>query len=300
MERWIEVEFHLSGELADPVAELLIRLAPEGVAVEQDPAALDGAVRLRAWLPNDQALPSRQRALEEGLWHLSQIQPIPQPTFRAIPEVSWSDAWRDLHHPLPVGARLVVLPPWAQAPEGSRLPICIEPGMAFGTGSHPTTRHCLEALETLLRPGALAADLGCGSGILSIAAAKLGARRVLAYDTDPAAVAAALENAVRNSVEGLVQVEQGSLAQLRAYPAVQQGELEMLVANIHAGALEQLLSQGLGDCVAPAGIVVLSGILEEQAEPLVASAAAGGLALQEIRSEGDWRTLILERKPPLG
>ena len=300
MEHWIEVEFLLSGELADPVAELLTRLAPEGVAVEQDPAALDGAVRLRAWLPNDQAFPSRRRALEEGLWHLSQIQPIPQPTFRAIPDVIWSDAWRDLHHPLPVGARLVVLPPWAQVPEGPRLPIRIEPGMAFGTGTHPTTRQCLEVLETLLRPGALAADLGCGSGILSIAAAKLGARRVLAYDTDPAAVAAALENAVRNSVEALVQVEQGSLAQLRTHPAVQQEELEMLVANIHAGALEQLLSQGLGDCVAPAGIVVLSGILEEQAEPLVAAAAAGGLALQETRSEGDWRTLILERKPPLG
>ena len=300
MERWIEVEFHLSGELADPVAELLTRLAPEGVALEQDPAAPDGAVRLRAWLPNDQALPSRRLALEEGLWHLSQIQPIPPPTFRAIPDVSWSDAWRDLHHPLPVGARLVVLPPWAQAPEGPRLPICIEPGMAFGTGSHPTTRQCLEALETLLRPGALTADLGCGSGILSIAAAKLGARRVLAYDTDPLAVAAAQENAVRNSVEALVQVELGSLTQLRAHPAVQQGELELLVANIYAGALEQLLSQGMGDCVAPAGIVVLSGILEEQAEPLVASATAGGLALQETRSDGDWRTLILERKPPLG
>jgi ribosomal protein L11 methyltransferase len=298
MQRWIEVEFNLAGELAEPVAELLVRLAPQGVAVERDPAAAGDTVRLRAWLPDDPALPTRQRELEEGLWHLSQIQPIPEPSFRTIPQEGWSDAWRDLHHPLPVGKRLLVLPPWATAPDDSRLALRIEPGMAFGTGTHPTTRHCLEYLEGLVQPGMLVADLGCGSGILGIAAARLGARQVLAYDSDPEAVAAARENAVRNGVEHVLHIQLGSLADLRVQPAVQHAEVHLLVANIHAGALEQMLAQGLGEIVARSGRIVLSGILEDQAEALVAAAEAGGLALVADRSEGDWRTLLLERKPP--
>jgi ribosomal protein L11 methyltransferase len=300
MERWIEVEFHLSAELADPVAELLTRLAPRGVALEEDPTHRDRAVRLRAWLPDDPELPARRRSLEEGLWHLSQIRPIPQPSFRTIPEEVWSDAWRDLHRPLLVGERLVVLPPWAEVPAGSRLPVRIEPGMAFGTGSHPTTRHCLEALEAHLRPGGLAADLGCGSGILAIAAAKLGAARVLAYDVDPQAVAAARENAVRNEVADALEIQPGSLAELSAHPEVQHGGLQLLVANIHAEVLEGMLGGGLAECLPPGGRAVLSGILDDQAGPILERAAAGGLGLSEVRQEGDWRTLILERKPPLG
>lgn len=299
MQRWIEVEFNLAGELAEPVAELLVRLAPQGVAVERDPNAAGDTVRLRAWLPDDSGLPARRQALDEGLWHLGQIQPIPEPSFRTIPQVGWSDAWRDLHHPLPVGSRLLVLPPWATAPDDSRLALRIEPGMAFGTGTHPTTRHCLEYLEALVRPGMLVADLGCGSGILGITAARLGARQVLAYDTDPEAVAAARENAARNAVEGVLQIQPGSLAELRAHPAVRRGELQLLVANIYAGALEQMLAQGLAEVVAGSGQVVLSGILEDQADGLVAAAEAGGLTLRESRAEADWRTLLLKRKPPL-
>lgn len=302
MAKWIEVDFHLPGELAEPVAELLRRLAPKGVAVEQDGQAAgipDSPVRLRAWLPDDETLPSRRQALEQGLWHLSQIRPIPDPEYRVIPEIGWSDAWRDLHHPLPIGERLVVLPPWAETPAGARIPITIEPGMAFGTGSHPTTRHCLEVLQTLVQPGDLVADLGCGSGILSIAAAKLGARRALAYDTDPLAVEAARENAGRNGVAQQLHIELGSLAELRAHPALQHGLPRLLMANIYAGALEDLLEQGLAEAVQPSGEVVLSGILEEQAAELRRRAAAGGLRLLRELSGGDWRTLVLERKLPL-
>lgn len=302
MANWLEIDFYLPSELVEPVAELLRRLAPKGVAVEQDERAAelpDSSVRLRAWLPDDENLASRRQALEEGLWHLSRIQPIPDPDYRVIPEVVWSDSWRDLHHPLSIGQRLLVTPPWAQPPADSRIRITIEPGMAFGTGSHPTTRACLETLETLVQPGVLLADLGCGSGILSIAAAKLGARLALAYDTDPLAIDAARENAERNGVAGQLDIELGSLAQLRAHPALQQGLPQLLVANIHAGALTELLEEGLAEAVQPSGTVVLSGILEEQAEDLIRRAAGRGLHLQRELIGGDWRTLVLECKLPL-
>ena len=120
---------------------------------------------MRAFLPVDEQLEIRRTRIEEGLWHLSQIIPIPSPTFHPIEEENWSDSWKARYRPIPIGERLLIQPSWLPPAESDRLIIFIDPGQAFGTGTHPSTRLCLAALEEHLLPGDAVFDLGCGSGI---------------------------------------------------------------------------------------------------------------------------------------
>ena len=160
-------------------------------------------VIVKTYLPLDGTAGEAQRRLEEGLWHLGQIYPIPDPVIRELAEEDWAEAWKQQYHLLRVGRRIVIVPAWeAYAPAPGEVVIRLEPGMAFGTGLHPTTRLCLEALEAHLAPGCTVLDVGTGSGVLAIAAAKLGARSVLALDADPVAVSVARENVALNGVAG--------------------------------------------------------------------------------------------------
>lgn len=318
---WLEISLHLDGELVEPATELLTRIAPTGLVVE--PFG-DGHL-LRAWIPQDDQTESRKNLLERGLWHLSQITPFPQPRYREIPERDWEAVWRGQYRPLPVGDRLLIQPivpregrsasvsglpdtgseaaspssPWSDAfelitdpdglaPDPDRLTIYLEPGMAFGTGTHPTTRHCLELLEQRVRPGDRVLDLGCGSGVLAIAAVRLGAGSVLGVDIDADAVALARRNLAHNDLSEQVRIEAGSLA------AVPTGaQFDLIVGNIHAAVIEQLLQEQIGARLDEAGTLILAGILDDQLAGIEGHAAQAGLQLEEQRASGDWRTLVL-------
>jgi ribosomal protein L11 methyltransferase len=289
------------------VADVLARVAPHGVVLERerlDPESpdsrLSGTVVVRAFLPEDENLEAARRRIEEGLWHLGQIQPIPQPKYLRVADTDWNALWKASYGPTPIGERLQIVPVWVDAPPGPRATVWIDPGMAFGTGTHPTTRMCLEILEEILRPGQLVADLGCGSGILSFAAAKLGARRVLACDIDPQAVAASEEGARRNGVAETVDVFRGSLDDLRERAETKALGIDILLANLLAPILLDLLPRRLGGNVRPGGRLVLSGILAEQAEEVIEMALRHGLRPIETRQDGDWRALVLESPPPRG
>jgi ribosomal protein L11 methyltransferase len=253
-------------------------------------------VVVRAYLPADAALDTTRARLEEGLWHLGRILPLPAPTYKSIAETDWSESWKANFKPLRIGRRLVVVPAWlseSPAVDLSRddVPIVLDPGMAFGTGTHPTTQLCLAAVERHLRPGQKVIDLGAGSGILSIAAAKLGSGPVLAYDIDAEAVRVAGENAALNGVAERLRVERGSLAELLAA-----GESAPLVlANILARVLVDLFDQGLARLVDPAGLMVLSGILEAQAYEVRAALQRGGLTLAAQEQIEDWVAIIARR-----
>jgi len=275
----------LQADLAEPAVELLGRLAPNGVAVEM----LDESVRVRAWLPDDSALPDRRRQLDEGLWHLSQIQPLPVPEFRLVEEEPWEVAWKEHYQPLEIGERLQILPSWMKQEGGSRIPIYLEPGMAFGTGAHTTTRHCLEALELFVANGDSVADLGCGSGILAITAARLGAGEVVALDTDPQAVQLARENVLLNEVAGRVRVVHGSMPELEGTSSKQ-----LIVANIRAFALEEFIQTGISHYLTSGGRVVMSGILEDQLNSLVEKGNMNDLQVERIVETGDWRSVVFE------
>ncbi|MEW6568528.1 MAG: 50S ribosomal protein L11 methyltransferase [Chloroflexota bacterium] len=303
--RWLQVAITLDGELAEPVADLLARLAPGGVALEsariednQDEGQPVGPVTVRAFLPEDDALPERRRQLEERLWHLSQICPLPSPSYTPLEDSDWSEAWKAHYRPLAVGRRLLILPAWLSAEPGDRLPLLLDPGMAFGTGTHPTTQLMLTALEDYLRPGDPVADLGCGSGVLSIAAVLLGAASVLALDIDEEAIALTRQNAARNGVTDRIRVEHGSHDLLRRPDLAPPGGFPLVLANILASVLERMLQQGLVEAVRPRGRLLLSGILEAQAESLQRLAVHSGLRLVETRSQEDWRLLVLERRLP--
>lgn len=276
----------LQADLAEPVAELLSRVAPNGVAMEM----LQGSVRIRAWLPDDGALRDRRRQLDEGLWHLSQIQPFPTPGFKLVEEEPWEVVWKDNYQPLEIGERIQILPSWMDHEDSTRFPIYLEPGMAFGTGAHTTTRHCLEALELLVREGDKVGDLGCGSGILAIAAAHLGAGEVVGIDVDQQAVMLAQENVQRNGVSDRVQIMRGSLAELEGLSPFQ-----LIVANIRASVLEEFMQAGISRHITANGRVVMSGILEEQIDSLLEQGENYDLIAERTMETGDWRSIVFAK-----
>ena len=287
---WLEVSLRLQAELAEPAAELLGRLAPNGVAIEPEDA-LGRRVLVRAWFPADGLLSDRRRKLKEGLWHLGQIQAFPAPVISEVVDQDWTEAWKRDYRPLTIGRRLMVLPTWSTADPGERLAIYLEPGMAFGTGAHPTTRHCLVAIEQHLRPGQSVIDLGCGSGILAIAAARLGASRVSAFDVDPLAIELARLNVRHNGLVGTVDVSLGSIP---PHETDTLEPVELLIANIHADTHIQLLQAGLADWVRPGGRILLSGLLTTDLPSLEAAARAARLRLVETLATDDWRSLLFD------
>lgn len=174
-------------------------------------------------------------------------------------------------------------------PDPDRVTIYLEPGMAFGTGTHPTTRACLELLEQRIKPGDVVLDLGCGSGVLAFAAARLGAQSVLALDIDSGAIELARSNLRHNELESVVHIKLGSLAGLPA-----EAEYSLIAANIHAAEIKRLLEQGLASRLTDQGRLILSGILEEQAAEIESAAVAHGLEIDQRHQLGDWTTLVLQ------
>ena len=299
---WLEITVTVDAEAAEAVAETLARYAPDGVAIEQraceiEPGAewspngpLEPTVSVRAYLPMDAEIDSQRRQVEQALWHLRQIVPFPEPSFNEIKPEDWENAWKEHYHVLRVGSRFVIKPSWR---EHASLPgdvvIELDPGMAFGTGLHPTTQMCLGAIERHMPSGARAIDLGAGSGILAIAAAKLGAALVLALDVDPVAVEAARENARRNQVEDGVRVEAGSLGAARQ-------TFDFALVNILAKTIIQLCDEGLAEIVGPSGLMVLAGLIDAQEDEVRDTLARVGLSVIDRMQAKDWVGLVCRRE----
>ena len=234
-ETWIEASLVVDGEMAEAVSEVLARFVSGGVVIESTQIADDvegegavvGPLRVCGYLPVDGLLEEKKQNILVALWHLSQIRPLPELEFKSVAELDWSELWKQHFHPVPIGKRLLIIPTWMDFAAGERTVVKIDPGMAFGTGTHPTTQLCLGRLEDLLDPLLIGApaegksqqtmiDLGCGSGILGIAAVKLGVSHALGVDLDPEAVEAARQNSVVNDVGNRLDFFVGSLAEIKA------------------------------------------------------------------------------------
>ena len=307
---WLEVSLLVNGELAEAVADVLARFAPNGVVTEstgvkyvdeENIGVTVGPISVRAYLEvNDQLEETRQK-LEESLFYLGMIQPLPAPTYKNIADQNWMEAWKEHYKPIPIGKRLMIVPAWMDSPEPTRIPIKIDPGMAFGTGTHPTTQLCLELIESwfadsspVTRHPSPVIDIGCGSGILSIAALKLGATTALGVDIDIESVKNSRENADKNGIGAEFVIGQGSVAEVRAGQFAF-ASAPLVVANILAPVIIRLFEAGLADLAEAGGAVILSGILSGQAEKVREAATAHGLVLTEQRQMGDWVALACRK-----
>ena len=319
---WLEVSLTVDGELAESVADVLARFAPNGVMTEQgvrfvndeDEGTATGPITVRAYLEvNDQLEETRQK-IEESLYYLGMITPVPTPTYKQIADQNWMEAWKENYKPIPIGKRLMIVPAWMDSPEPKRIPIKIDPGMAFGTGTHPTTQLCLELIEKAMSgtreselgnrnpladsrvpiPNFRVIDVGCGSGILSIAALKLGATSALGVDIDIESVINSRENADKNGVGQEFILGQGSVAEVKAGQFAF-ASAPLVVANILAPVIIRLFDAGLADLVEPGGTIILSGILAEQAEKVREAVSAKGLVVNEQRQMGDWVALSCQK-----
>lgn len=300
--RWLEVSLNVSNELAEAVAEVMSRYIINGVVVESNVTYTDAdqveyvleEARVYGYLVVDEDLEENRQRLTEALWHLGSIQPLPEPTFRPIEDEDWMAAWKKHYKPIPIGKRLLVLPAWYEQEDMTRVAVKIDPSMAFGTGTHPSTQLCLQMVEDYTRPGQPVIDVGCGSGILSIAALKLGASHALGVDIDNASVKATKENAEANGVLGQMETGLGSVEEVKArrYSLFQ---APLVLANILAPVIIELFQDGLASLVEAGGVLVLAGILVGQADRVLEAAQTEGLRFKERRQVEDWVALVLEK-----
>lgn len=292
-QKWVELSIKLPGRYAAIAAEYLGPLFPGGALIEQEGRGEDeeGYVQrpdqpatVKVYLPLD------------GLWesqlslaHAKLSEIVPPSAFsiehREIKEEEWATAWKAGFKPLKVGP-LLVLPPWAkQRADRGLIPIVIDPGMAFGTGSHPTTRLCLKSIVKSLKQGDRVLDLGAGSGILAIAAARLGASHVLALDIEETAVSAARENVEANGVENVIEARHGSLDDLLSTE-----KFDLLVANIASYAIMGLSGQ-FAAYLPDGGTLIVSGVSHPHLEEVKEHLSAGGFGQMKVNRMGDWRSI---------
>jgi ribosomal protein L11 methyltransferase len=304
METHSLVEISLSGlddETARLVTDLFDRWGRGGAVVEQI-ADGEGESRIKTYLlaEDDESL----REIEVGLELLKRARPAAgypvEPHIRFLAETDWAEAWKASYNVLRVGRRLVIKPTWHDYTSGpGELVIELDPGMAFGSGLHPTTRLCLEALEDHLHPGASVLDVGTGSGILAIAAARLGADHVLALDTDRVAVQVARDNVLLNHVESVVDVELGTIPipadrTVRRCDFVHVPTADLVLANILAETIIQL-APAWATSLNPEGTLIASGIIAERGDAVMHSLIANGLRVVSQQADGDWLAFVARK-----
>ncbi|HET6418963.1 MAG TPA: 50S ribosomal protein L11 methyltransferase [Geobacteraceae bacterium] len=303
---WAQVSWEVPDSMTDDISEFLIGFSPDGVITENlvlDTFSLESLEEpstrtVTAFFEADDALEGKIAAVNSYLKETGPSFPgflFKEPTLSFIKEEDWSASWKSNFKPVRVGKRLVVKPTWEEY-TGKQEDIILEldPGMAFGTGTHPTTRLCMEIMESIrFREGAFSGipgagpfqvlDVGTGSGILAITAARLGAARVLAIDIDTRALEVAVGNINLNGVEKLVSVSDTPLAEVR-------GDFDVVVSNILAEDLVKMAPE-LVKRIRKGGFLILSGILTEKEETVLLGFSLPGMILVEIMREDEWSCL---------
>ncbi|HAC20112.1 MAG TPA: 50S ribosomal protein L11 methyltransferase [Dehalococcoidia bacterium] len=295
--KWIELTVDVPPEYAEPMSEIFHRYGHGGVAIEQEAGynpdegespPVPDFVTIKTYLPVDNTTERRRNQIDIGVRlvaHLATISPLKE---KYVEEEDWQNAWKEHFHPLRIGRHLVICPTWRTVETSeSDILIHLDPGMAFGTGHHPTTRTCMEILERDTKPGDRILDVGCGSGILSVVAVKVGATSALGLEIDPVAARAGEENVRINGIEDKVQIVQGTLPS----PLAEARSFDIVAANISAKVVTDL-AQHLIDSVAIGGKLIAGGIIEPHVEDVTKALNAVGASIDETFIDGDWVTLL--------
>jgi ribosomal protein L11 methyltransferase len=302
--RWLELTVTCDNEAIEAVSEILGRVG-QGSAVRptrliRDPANELSAredptapYEITAHVPEDEAAPAAVESTERALWHLQAfgLRPVGELTVRSVDDADWTDAWKAGYVPQRIG-RVVIVPSWLDEPIGpDEVALHLDPGMAFGAGLHPTTRGCLTLLQEISPMPPVVLDVGSGSGILALAALRLGAEHAICYDTDPLAVEATMANATGNGLDDRVTAHFGSLA-----PEPSGEPYRLVLANLVAAVLIDL-AEPLAKHTAPDGTLLASGIIETRADEVLAALSAAGFALEGRLDDGEWVSLQLRHGP---
>lgn len=293
---WLEVSVRSDREAAEAVSATFAEYVyNNGVAIDEDvtPAVdgdgfaynLDKPVLVKGYIAVDDQAGEKVEQLRFALDHLSFLRPIEPLTVRRVAEEDWANAWKEHYHVLRLGRRLVVVPTWREyEPRAGDLVLRLDPGMAFGTGLHPTTRMCMQRLEDLVAPGMSVLDVGAGSAILSLAAARLGAAQVLGVEIDTVAVEAAQANVALNGLSDVIAIELGSVP--LAHPA----QYDVVVANIIARVIAEL-AVPLAQTMHAGSLLIASGIIADREQMVLDSLTTAGLTLVRRDVDGDWLAL---------
>ena len=288
--KWSEVSIEAEARETDLVAACFYDVEATGVVLEDLP---DGRVTVRAYLPVDDALDGRIESFRAGIAALAEADgfdaaacPI---TSRIVQDSDWENNWKAYFHTQRVGKRIVIQPTWeTYTPLAGDVVIRMDPESAFGTGTHPTTAMCLRALESLVRGGETVFDVGTGSGVLAIAAAKLGAERVVAKDYARASAEVAAKNVAENGVQKTIETGVSDL--LAAFD----GQAELVVANIIADIIIRLFDE-LDAHLAPGGRLLASGIIDERVADVTEAAVAHGFVLEDMYTDAGWAAMVIKR-----
>lgn len=303
--KWIEITVLTSQEAKEAATEVLYRAGAAGVVIEDadSPTLADDVeeytpfasslsldeVRILAYLPESDSLIAvieSIRAEVASLWEYGLDPGKAEISTSAVEDEEWATAWKEHYKPMPIGKRLLIKPTWETSnPYPGRLVIELDPGMAFGTGTHETTAMCLELLEDIGLSGKRMIDMGCGSGILSIAAAHLGAGEVLALDYDPVAVKVAQENVVLNKVGAVVTVAESDLFSAAS------GSYDVIVANIIARIIVEAIPQ-VREHLSVGGLFLASGIIKAKEAQVIETLQAHGFRVIDLRESGEWVSIL--------
>ena len=306
--RYIEVTLNTPKEELDLRCEQMAALGAGGFVIENEDDFRDflehnhqywdyvdkeladsfsGVSRIKCYLTDDAEGLSILRAFRER-W--------PALTTAFVEDSDWENNWREYYKPIEVGEKLVVVPEWEEAPDDGRIPLRLDPGLIFGTGSHATTRMCLAALENYSGPGVRVLDLGCGSGILGIAALLLGCERCLGVDIDPKAPDVVMANAALNGIgSARMTAWAGDILGDAALRARIGGGWQLVLANIVADVIIPLSSLA-GDFLAEGGVFICSGIIENRWPETAAALRTNGFEILDHRSEEEWHCFVCRRK----
>ncbi len=300
--RWLELAVTCDSEAVEPVSELLASHGfNQGVAIEEaftqdldgDNFAVDPTrpVVVRTFLNAADVAPEMIEEIRRALWHLGRLRSISDLRVTERQEEDWANAWKAHYSVHRVGRRVLVKAPWHEyQPALDEIVVELDPGMAFGTGLHPSTQLAMIGVEDEIEPGDRVLDVGTGSGVLATAAALLGASAVDGVDIEPVAVRSARENADRNGVGSVVRIEQGSVGEGQPF----QGEYDLVVANIIARVLIELASS-LARVVRPGGTLILGGIIDSKEAAVHDAFNDVGLSLIRRETCEDWVSLVLRR-----
>lgn len=298
MSGWVEMLVVVAEDTAVLVSERLRPFAEaESVVIEQlgDPAdltpdAMLPDVHVKIYFSAEQDTPAHRQFLTQALADIEDCEP---PQFTLLQEVDWATAWQAHYQPLRVGQNFLIQPSWLplEDTQPEDVVLTLDPGMAFGTGQHATTQLCLQALERYVQPGQAVLDVGTGSGILAIAAAKLGARPLAALDTDPHATTAVVENAAHSHITTPIAVHTGPLKDL----ALPRRHWDFVLANILAAILHPLIAdEALLDYARPGGYYIFSGIITAQEDDFKQTLTTAGLTVVETLRQEGWVAIVAQ------